>query len=89
MLVFTEDIHTGEDVYPAVGITVNRTAYAANYNGNCKHQSYDIQIKNCDGYFVYYLQPITGACSTGYCFGKYMLYIYYKCLVQLLADKNS
>jgi len=85
-LFFTEDIPTGEDVYPAVGITVNRTAYAANFDGNCKHKSYDIQIKNCDGYFVYYLQPIKGACSTAYCFGKYTLCIYYKSLVQLFVS---
>ena len=85
-LFFTDDIPAGEDVYPAVGITVQRTAYAAHFNGNCKHKSYDIKIKNCDGYFVYYLQPITGVCSTGYCFGKYMLYIYYKCLVQLFVS---
>ena len=85
-LFFTEDIPNGEDVYPAVGITVNRTAYAANYDGNCKHKSYDIQIKNCDGYFVYYLQPIKGACSTAYCFGKYTLCIYYKSLVQLFVS---
>ena len=80
------NITNGEDVFPAVGITVNRTAYSANYNGNCKHTSYDIQIKNCTGYLVYYLQPITGACSTAYCFGKYMLCIYYKCLVQLFVS---
>ena len=85
-LFFTLDIPTGVDVYPAVGIIVNRTPYAAKCNGNCKHRSYDIQIKNCDWYFEYYLQPITGACSTAYCFGKYMLYIYYKWLVQLYVS---
>lgn len=67
--VFLDDLPAGEEPYPSVGVTVNRTAYASNYDGNCKHTEYDIQIKNCDGYFVYFLTSITGGCTSAYCFG--------------------
>ncbi|XP_063416202.1 uncharacterized protein LOC134697845 [Mytilus trossulus] len=67
--LYVDDLPAGEEPYPSVGVTVNRTAYASNYDGNCKHTEYDIQIKNCDGYFVYFLTSITGGCTSAYCFG--------------------
>ncbi|CAC5390509.1 unnamed protein product [Mytilus coruscus] len=67
--LYVDDLPVGEKAYPAVGVTVNRTAYAANYDGNCKHTEYEIQIKNCDGYYVYFLKSITGGCTSAYCFG--------------------
>ncbi|XP_052076398.1 von Willebrand factor D and EGF domain-containing protein-like [Mytilus californianus] len=67
--LYTDDLPVGEEAYPAVGVTVTRTAYAANYDGNCKHTEYEIQIKNCDGYYVYFLKSITSGCTSAYCFG--------------------
>ena len=67
----SDDLPDGENACPAVGETVYRPAYADNLDGNCKHASYDIRIKNCDGFFVYYLQPISGGCSSAYCFGMW------------------
>ncbi|XP_076072004.1 oncoprotein-induced transcript 3 protein-like [Mytilus galloprovincialis] len=68
--LYTDDLPAGEKAYPAVGVTVTRTAFASNYDGNCKHTEYEIQIKNCDGYYVYFLKSITGGCTSAYCFGK-------------------
>ncbi|CAC5377862.1 unnamed protein product [Mytilus coruscus] len=67
--LYVDDLPVGVEAYPSVGVTVNRTAYASNYDGNCKHTEYDIQIKNCDGYFVYFLRSIEGGCTSAYCFG--------------------
>jgi len=68
---FIEDgVPDGEDIYPAVGKIVNRTTYAANFQYDCRHKSYEIQIKNCDGYYVYLLQPVSGGCPSAYCFGR-------------------
>lgn len=39
-------------------------------DGSCKHKDYEIQIKNCDGYYVYYLKSTSG-CASAYCFGNY------------------
>lgn len=59
------------DLFPSAGITVNRTAYTANIDGNCNHTSYHIKIKNCSQYFVYYLKStIQDSCPTAYCFGN-------------------
>lgn len=57
------------------GDVVSRTAYASHYTGDCMSHAYDIKIKGCTGFLVYYLVPTT-TCSSAYCFGKktYMLF---------------
>ena len=57
-------------MFPEVGHNVTRTAYSSNYDGNCKYDTFTIQIKGCQGYLVYYLKPVSG-CTSAYCFGKY------------------
>ena len=78
----SDGIPDGENVYPAVDETVTRTAYEANYDGNCKHAEHTIQIKGCDGYFVYHLKPVTG-CFAAYCFGKIYKVIYFTNLLMI------
>lgn len=68
---FEETATNGEDVFPNEGDVVNRTAYASHYTGDCKSHAYNIKIKGCTGFLVYYLVPTT-TCSSAYCFGKEM-----------------
>ncbi|XP_071143816.1 von Willebrand factor D and EGF domain-containing protein-like isoform X1 [Mytilus edulis] len=63
----TEGVLEGEDTYPAVGKTVSRLGFVANYE-NCVSKKYPIKIKNCGQYYVYYLKPVQG-CPSAYCFG--------------------
>ncbi|OPL33186.1 hypothetical protein AM593_08702, partial [Mytilus galloprovincialis] len=60
-------VPTGEDIFPAKGEIVNRTAYEV-YDYLCANAEYPIRIKNCTSYLVYYLRPTIG-CNTAYCFG--------------------
>lgn len=60
-------VPTGEDIFPAKGKIVNRTAYEV-YDNQCVNEEYPIRIKNCTLYLVYYLRPTIG-CNTAYCFG--------------------
>ncbi|XP_052084362.1 uncharacterized protein LOC127721632 [Mytilus californianus] len=60
-------VTTGEDIFPATGKIVNRTAYEV-LDDRCVNEEYPIRIKNCTLYLVYYLQPTKG-CDTAYCFG--------------------
>ncbi|XP_071126275.1 uncharacterized protein [Mytilus edulis] len=46
----------------------NVTACVSSYNGGCCTSSYDIQVKNCGGFFIYNLQHTDG-CFQAYCFG--------------------
>ncbi|CAG2252551.1 unnamed protein product [Mytilus edulis] len=66
---FEETETNGEDVFPNEGEVVNRTAYASHYSGGCETQAYDIKIKGCTGFLVYYLVP-TKTCNSAYCFGE-------------------
>lgn len=54
-------------------MTVNRTAYSSHYGGSCKYEGYEIKIKNCDGYYVYYLKSTNNGCYSAYCFGNYRI----------------
>lgn len=65
--ILADTLSDGEDIYPAVGETVNRIAYQSNFLG-CRIRDFAIQIKNCDSYYVYYLLPTRG-CPASYCFG--------------------
>ncbi|XP_063416475.1 uromodulin-like [Mytilus trossulus] len=75
----TECIHGGfrcgtahpiwmNDTFPEAHQIKNVTACAADYNTDCCISSYDIQVKNCSGYYVYKLVPTT-SCPQAYCFG--------------------
>lgn len=55
--------------FPASGLTKNLTACSAHFDGNCCKSKYQIQVKNCTGFYVYKLVP-TSACPQAYCFGK-------------------
>ena len=60
-----------DDLYPAVGETVDRIACSANFEGDCCKEEVNIKIKNCKGlYYVYYLRPPT-TCPSAFCFGTY------------------
>ena len=60
-----------DDLYPAVGETVDRIACSADFNGNCCKEEVNITIKNCEGlHYVYYLRPPT-TCPSAFCFGTY------------------
>ena len=60
-----------DDLYPAVGETVDRIACSANFEGVCCKEEVNIKIKNCKGlYYVYYLRPPT-TCPSAFCFGTY------------------
>ncbi|VDI60923.1 Hypothetical predicted protein [Mytilus galloprovincialis] len=67
--LYADDLPVGENAYPALGMTVNRTAYSSHYGGSCKYEGYEIKIKNCDGYYVYYLKSTIHGCYSAYCFG--------------------
>ncbi|VDI76668.1 Hypothetical predicted protein [Mytilus galloprovincialis] len=54
--------------FPDAEEVKNVTACASDYNDNCCANSYDIQVKNCSGYYVYNLVP-TKSCPQAYCFG--------------------
>ena len=59
-----------DDLYPAVGETVDRIACSADFNGDCCKEKVNIKIKNCKGlYYVYYLRPPT-TCPSAFCFGN-------------------
>ncbi|XP_076070431.1 pancreatic secretory granule membrane major glycoprotein GP2-like isoform X2 [Mytilus galloprovincialis] len=62
-------IDVNGSLYPDNGNTVTRTTCKANYNSMCCEEKIDIQIKDCNCYFVYYLKPTTG-CNSAYCFGN-------------------
>lgn len=55
--------------FPVAGEINNVTACASDYNTDCCTSSYDIQVKNCSGYYVYNLVPAK-FCPQAYCFGK-------------------
>lgn len=65
--LFAEDLPDGDDVYPAIGETVERVAYKSNFD-SCKAEAFRIMIKNCESYYVYHLVPTRG-CYVSYCFG--------------------
>lgn len=71
LICFADTVLEGEDIYPEVGETVKRVAYRA-YEPHCKTKAFNISIKNCGSYFVYYLVS-TGGCPGAYCFGKFVL----------------
>lgn len=68
--MFIDGLKPKEAVYPAAGDPpVTRTAYSSTFDGNCKASTMQVQIKRCNGFYVYYLKP-TQKCPSAYCFGK-------------------
>jgi hypothetical protein len=59
-----------DNLYPADGETVDRIACSADFNGDCCKEEINITIKNCKGFYVYYLRPPT-TCPSAFCFGTY------------------
>lgn len=59
--------------FPASGLTKNITACSAHFDGDCCKNKYQIQVKNCTGFYVYKLVP-TSACPQAYCFGLYFFF---------------
>ncbi|VDI56273.1 Hypothetical predicted protein [Mytilus galloprovincialis] len=69
--------------YPSSGEIANVTACVGNYNGGCCTSSYDIQVKNCDEFYIYNLKPTSG-CYQAYCFGTEI-----KCPVGETSDNEG
>lgn len=84
-----EGVLEGEDTYPAVGKTVSRLGFVANYE-NCVSKKYPIKIKNCGQYYVYYLKPVQG-CPSAYCFGMFLkvYVVQLKCITKTSIDVND
>lgn len=56
------------------------------YHGGCDDQM-NIQVKNCTGYYVYYIQP-PEVCNAAYCFGMYLHIKEWRNIISLIY-KNS
>lgn len=69
LYVYTDGLKTSETTFPTnPGQEVDRFAYSANYDGNCKNEKLSIKIKKCKDFLLYHLQPVS-TCPSAYCFG--------------------
>lgn len=53
--------------HPTVHEGIVKRNVCFNKNGCCQEMVYNIEVKNCGSYFVYYLKPTQG-CNKRYCY---------------------